>query len=79
MLVDTEFENLLNDIFGADFMEQFKRQRPAGFVDLMMAFEARKRNASPFRNNPSNVSLPFSFVDYFKKCKGCSVSAVFRI
>lgn len=78
VMVDAAFEDLLSDIFGADFMEQFKLQRPASFVDLMMAFEARKRNASPFRNNPSNVSLPFSFVDYYKKCKGYTIEAAIK-
>lgn len=71
--IDIEFEKLLYEIFGADFMEQFKLKRPAGFVDLMVAFEARKRNASPYKDTPLNISLPFSFIDYYKKCKGNSV------
>ncbi|XP_064465912.1 heat shock 70 kDa protein 12A-like isoform X2 [Ornithodoros turicata] len=71
--IDMEFEKLLYDIFGADFMEQFKLKRPAGYVDLMVAFEARKRNASPYKDTPLNISLPFSFIDYYKKCKGNSV------
>ena len=33
----------------------------------MIAFESRKRNANPWKNNPLNVSLPFSFIDYYKK------------
>ncbi|XP_054766581.1 heat shock 70 kDa protein 12A-like isoform X1 [Lytechinus pictus] len=65
--IDQEFEQLLTDIFGQDFIEEFKVKRPAGWVDLMIAFEARKRNASPWKNNPLNVSLPFSFIDYYKK------------
>ncbi|XP_023224778.1 heat shock 70 kDa protein 12A-like isoform X2 [Centruroides sculpturatus] len=71
--VDMEFENLLRSIFGSDFIDQFKTKRPAGFVDLMIAFEARKRNASPFKANPLNISLPFSFIDYYKRCKGTTV------
>ena len=67
--VDLEFEKLLTNIFGADFMEAFKLKRPAGYVDLMIAFESRKRAASPYKNNPLNVSLPFSFIDYYKKYK----------
>eukprot|EP00057_Strongylocentrotus_purpuratus_P017067 XP_011671541.1 PREDICTED: uncharacterized protein LOC105441784 [Strongylocentrotus purpuratus] len=65
--IDQEFEQLLVDIFSQDFIEEFKVKRPAGWVDLMIAFEARKRNASPWKNNPLNVSLPFSFIDYYKK------------
>lgn len=72
--IDLEFEKLLYTIFGADFMEQFKLKRPAAYVDLMVAFEARKRNATPYKETPLNISLPFSFIDYYKKCKGSSVS-----
>jgi len=67
--VDQEFEKLLVNIFGADFIGAFKLKRPAGWVDLMMAFESRKRAADPYRRKPLNVSLPFSFVDYHKKIK----------
>ena len=69
--VDIEFENLLNNIFGVDFMKAFKYKRPAGYVDLMIAFESRKRAANPYKGNPLNVSLPFSFIDYYKKYKVC--------
>ncbi|XP_022080725.1 uncharacterized protein LOC110973860 isoform X2 [Acanthaster planci] len=65
--VDAEFEKLLVEIFGEDFIEEFKIKRPAGWVDLMIAFESRKRNVNPYKNNPLNVSLPFSFIDYYKK------------
>jgi len=65
--VDVEFERLLIAIFGCEFIETFKVKRPAGWVDLMAAFESRKRTASPFKNNHLNVSLPFSFIDYHKK------------
>ena len=67
--VDQEFEKLMNTIFGTEIMEEFKMKRPAGYVDLMIAFEARKRTASPFKNNPLNISLPFSFIDFYKKKK----------
>ncbi|XP_033632868.1 uncharacterized protein LOC117294526 isoform X1 [Asterias rubens] len=65
--VDREFEKLLVGIFTKDFIEEFKIKRPAGWVDLMIAFESRKRNANPYKHNPLNVSLPFSFIDYYKK------------
>jgi len=61
------FEHLLVDIFGADFVDAFKVKRPAGWVDLMMAFESRKRAAHPMKTKPLNVPLPFSFIDYHKK------------
>ena len=69
--VDVEFERLLVAMFGVEFIEAFKVKRPAGWVDLMAAFESRKRTASPFKTTPLNVSLPFSFIDYHKKCRVC--------
>jgi len=45
----------------------FKSKRPAGWVDLMIAFESRKRAANPHKTSALNVSLPFSFIDCHKK------------
>ncbi|XP_045147347.1 heat shock 70 kDa protein 12A [Echinops telfairi] len=76
--VDFEFEKLLCKIFGEDFIEQFKIKRPAAWVDLMIAFESRKRAAAPDRTNPLNITLPFSFIDYYKKFRGHSVEHALR-
>ncbi|MBN3324367.1 HS12A protein, partial [Atractosteus spatula] len=76
--IDYEFEKLLCKIFGADFIEQFKIKRPAAWVDLMIAFESRKRAAAPDRTNPLNINLPFSFIDYYKKYRGHSVEHALR-
>ncbi|GCC22225.1 hypothetical protein chiPu_0000610 [Chiloscyllium punctatum] len=76
--VDYEFEKLLCKIFGEDFIEQFKIKRPAAWVDLMIAFESRKRAAAPGRINPLNINLPFSFIDYYKKFRGHSVEHALR-
>lgn len=76
--IDLEFEKLLIGIFGNEFIEAFRTKRPAGWVDLLIAFESRKRTASPFKNNPLNVSLPFSFIDYYKKYKGSQVENAIR-
>jgi len=62
-----DFEKLLVEIFGGEFIDAFKRKRPAGWVDLLLAFESRKRAATPFKSKPLNVSLPFSFTDYHQK------------
>ncbi|KAK3856539.1 hypothetical protein Pcinc_037148 [Petrolisthes cinctipes] len=71
--VDAEFEKFLETIFGEDFLNTFRQQRPAAYVDLMIAFESRKRNASPYRSNPLNIALPFSFIDLYRKFKGKDV------
>lgn len=76
--VDQEFEKLLKKIFGKDFIEQFKLKRSAGWVDLMIAFEARKRTAAPNKTNPLNISLPFSFIEYYKKHRGSSIESAVK-
>ena len=73
MGVDREFENLLVKVFGIDFIVSFKNTKPAGWVDLMIAFEAKKRTASPTKSTPLNISLPFSFIEHYSKLKGHSV------
>lgn len=73
MGVDREFENLLVKIFGIDFIVSFKNTKPAGWVDLMIAFEAKKRTASPSKSTPLNISLPFSFIEHYSKLKGHTV------
>ncbi|XP_063048346.1 heat shock 70 kDa protein 12A isoform X3 [Engraulis encrasicolus] len=76
--IDYEFEKLLCKIFGQDFIDQFKIKRPAAWVDLMIAFESRKRAAAPERTNPLNINLPFSFIDYYKRFRGHSVEHALR-
>ncbi|KFM82150.1 Heat shock protein 12A, partial [Stegodyphus mimosarum] len=76
--VDMEFEKLLCDIFGENFMQQFRSKRPIGYVDLMIAFEARKRNANPYKTNSLNISLPYSFIEYYKQYKGSSVESAIK-
>ncbi|XP_052002685.1 heat shock 70 kDa protein 12B-like [Xyrauchen texanus] len=76
--VDLAFEALLCQIFGAEFIETFKAKRPAAWVDLTIAFEARKRTAAPGRANSLNISLPFSFIDFFKRHRGQSVETALR-
>ena len=61
---------LIEEIFGKDIMEAFKKKRPAGFVDLMIAFESRKRGCSPNKLTPLNIALPFSFIDFYRRHKG---------
>ncbi|XP_068443767.1 heat shock 70 kDa protein 12B isoform X1 [Clinocottus analis] len=76
--VDLAFEAMLCQIFGEDFIQSFKAKRPAAWVDLTIAFEARKRTAAPGRANALNISLPFSFIDFYKRHKGQSVEAALR-
>ena len=37
-----------------------------GFIDMMIAFESRKRSACPHKLTPLNLALPFSFIDFYR-------------
>lgn len=76
--IDKEFEKLLVKIFGIDFVVSFKNTKPAGWVDLMIAFEAKKRTASPSKSNPLNTSLPFSFIEHYSRLKGHTVEQAIK-
>ncbi|XP_056407812.1 heat shock 70 kDa protein 12B isoform X4 [Hyla sarda] len=76
--VDLAFEKMLCKIFGEDFIQIFKVKRPAAWVDLMIAFEARKRTAAPQRSNHLNISLPFSFIDFYKRHTRQNVETALR-
>ena len=72
--VDETFESLLCAVFGDDLISSYKRKRSAGFIDLMIAFESRKRSANPNKMTSLNVALPFSFIDFYRKNVGSDVS-----
>jgi hypothetical protein len=36
--VDEAFRNLMDAIFGADVMEDYRKMRPAGYVDLVSTY-----------------------------------------
>ena len=77
--VDSAFESLLSAMFGPDLIAEFKRKRSAGFIDLMIAFESRKRSANPNKMTSINVALPFSFIDFYRKARGkdvCLLSSI---
>ncbi|XP_062584704.1 uncharacterized protein LOC134246362 isoform X2 [Saccostrea cucullata] len=76
--IDLEFEKVLDMIFGKNLMENYRQKCPAGWVDLMIAFESRKRSASPHKSSPLNVALPFSFIDYCRKHKLISMEHIVK-
>lgn len=77
--MDEAFEALLDDIFGKDLMSDYKRKRPFGFIDLMIAFETRKRSCTPSKLSYLNVAIPYSLIIFYKEKKGKDVSLSTKI
>ena len=71
--VDAAFLSLLSAMFGDDCLEEFRKKRPAGFIDMMIAFESRKRSANPNKMTPLNIALPFSFIDFYRRMTNSDV------
>ena len=66
--VDYHFEMLLVSIFGQAFIERFIKLYPTSWLELMSSFETKKRYFDPTRGSTaSNVALPFSFVETFRR------------
>ena len=71
--IDWQFEALMIEIFGDDFVSHFIRNSPISWLELKNQFESKKRSFSPSKQASTNISLPFSFIEEYKKCTGQSV------
>ena len=65
---------MLCAVFGEEIIKSYKKKRSAGYIDLMIAFESRKRSANPNKVTSLNVALPFSFIDFYRRNIGHDVS-----
>ena len=65
--VDGQFEMTLVSMFGEQFIEDFIRKKPVSWLELMNSFEAKKRGFDLSKQSGSNISLPFAFIDHFRK------------
>ena len=76
--VDCQFEMLLIDIFGEKFLFDFVQTYPISWLELISSFETKKRAFNPQKQIPTNISLPFAFVNHLKKSTGKSIESVVR-
>lgn len=75
MGVDYQFELLLLDIFGEDFLLDFVKSKPVSWLELLSVFETKKRGFSPHKQLSVNISLPFAFIEYYRERTGLSVES----
>lgn len=78
MGVDCQFEMLLVDIFGEQFLLDFVQTYPVSWLELINSFETKKRSFSAQKQIPTNISLPFAFIDHLKKKTGKSVESFIK-
>ena len=78
MGVDYQFELLLLDIFGEEFLLDFVKTKPVSWLELLSLFETKKRGFSPHKELSVNISLPFSFIEHYREKTGRSVEAAIK-
>ena len=64
--VDKEFQNLLDNIFGKDFMDEFRRSHPSDWLELMNDFEVKKRADRVMEGELTRIRLPANFVNFLR-------------
>ncbi|CAG2207904.1 heat shock 70 kDa protein 12A-like [Mytilus galloprovincialis] len=65
-VIDRQFLNLTERIFGESYMKAFKHDFPKDFVELLQDFEIKKRGEC----DSVRVSLPYNFCNYKHEGKG---------
>lgn len=65
-VIDRQFLNLMERIFGEAFMNSFQKEFPKDFVELLQDFEIKKRGEC----ETVRVSLPYNFCNYKLEGKG---------
>jgi molecular chaperone DnaK (HSP70) len=59
--VDAAWEKFLCDLFGADRMDAYKKEKPADYLEMCQTFETVKTQFSP-ETKVSRIPTPFSFL-----------------
>ena len=75
MGVDCQFEILLVDIFGEEFLVDFVQNKPISWMELMSTFETKKRSFSPHKHLTVNLPLPFAFIEYYRERNSTTVES----
>lgn len=76
--IDRQFEMMLVNIFGEDFIVAFVQNKPISWLELMSFFETKKRAFNPSKQLAVNISLPFAFIEYFKEKKRKTIEKAVR-
>lgn len=65
--VDKEFQKLLENVFGADLMDEFRRSHPSDWLVLMNDFEMKKRGDRVMKGEETRVRLPANFINLVRQ------------
>ena len=65
--VDKQFQDLLDKVFGGDFMDEFRRSHPSDWLELINDFEVKKRAADRVMEGElTRIRLPANFINLLR-------------
>ena len=66
--VNREFENLLDELFGAENLKTYREQYPSDWLAVMNDFEGKKQAGSRIvKGNTTNIRLPATFASMVRR------------
>ena len=64
MKVNYQFKGLLDEMFGAQKLYDYRKQFPSDWLKLMNDFETKKRGVRALERKETRIRLPLSFVSW---------------
>lgn len=68
--VDKQFQDLLDKVFGKDFMGLFRGTHPSDWLELMNDFEVKKRADRVMEGELTRIRLPANFINLLRQENG---------
>ena len=65
--VNREFENLLDELFGAENLKKYREQYPSDWLAVMNDFEGKKQGLRIVEGKMTNIRLPASFASLVRR------------
>ena len=76
--VDQQFQNLLDNVFGKDFMAEFRGSHPSDWLELMNDFEVKKRADRVMEGELTRIRLPANFINLLRHENGGDDNRIIR-
>lgn len=73
VMVDNTFKQMLIDIVGEEFMDSFRQNNTADYIDMFRAFETKKKEKYKSLNT-RNITISPSFLEKYKEENGIDIS-----
>jgi len=76
--VDKQFQDLLEKVFGKEFMDEFRRSHPSDWLELINDFEVKKRADRVMEGEVTRIRLPANFINLLRHEQGDDDNRIIR-